>query len=213
MNGSVRTVADVTTGVLACATLAGVAVVVTRLLAPTYPFSYSIDSAKRFGAIAVGSAVVFLFAIIVRRAVPHFQLAVTRRLALVVAALAGYEALWFGAVATHFLGDVPLPIAATLAAEIGPIALISVVVWGGRTMNVNTRIALFAVTAVLCVIGVALINPVLLYGVAEQIGWLQQPAQHVSGLHELALARHLAYVVLASLAGLPVAREVQERMK
>jgi hypothetical protein len=206
MNGNVRAAVDVTGGVLACAALGSAAVVVMQLLAPTHPFSCSVEGAKRFAAIAVGAAIVFLLAFVGRRAAPQLQLAVTRRLALVVIALATYETLWFGALVPRLLADIPLSNSAVLALEIGPVALISVLVWGGRSMNMKTRIGLFAVAGVLCVIGAALINPAVLYGIAEQSGWLRQSAQHVSGVHELPLRRHLAYLVLASLAGLSFVR-------
>jgi hypothetical protein len=206
MNENVRVAVDVTAGVLASAALASAAVVLMQLLAPTCPFSYSVEGAKCFTAIAAGAAVVFLLTFVGRRAAPHLQLAITRRLALVVVALAAYEALWFGAVVPRLLADAPLSNNAALTLEIAPVALISVLVWGGRSMNVKARFGLFAVAGLLCVVGVALINPSILYGIAEQATWLRQPVQHVSGVHELPLRRHVAYVVLGSLAGLAFVR-------
>lgn len=205
MNRGVRAVADMTAGVLSCTALAGAAVMLTRLLAPASSPAYSIDGAKLFGAIAAGSIAVFVAASAIGRASDDLQFAITRRLALVAAALAAYEAAWFGA-AVPRLRDVPLTNAAALAVEIGPIALISTAIWGGRWMNAKTRIVLFALVGALCVIDVALINPAIFYGVAEQSGWLQRPSQHVSGVHESPFARHLGYIVLGSLAGLPFVR-------
>ncbi len=112
MSGNIRA-ADVTAGVLACVILASVAVAVTQLLTPTYPFSYSVDAAKRFGAIAAGSLVAFFLAAATRYVSPRLSLRVTRRLAVVVAVLASYEALLFAVIAPRFIGDVALPIGAS----------------------------------------------------------------------------------------------------
>ncbi len=211
MSGNIRA-ADVTAGVLACVILASVAVAVTQLLTPTYPFSYSVDAAKRFGAIAAGSLVAFFLAAATRYVSPRLSLRVTRRLAVVVAVLASYEALLFAVIAPRFIGDVALPIGASLAVEIIPIALISAVVWGWRTMNMPLRSAVLAVAAVLCILGVAVISPAVLRGAAEQIGLLAAPRQHLSGVHELPLPRHLSYIILSALAGLPFAPDDEDKM-
>jgi hypothetical protein len=211
MNSNLRA-ADITAGVLGCAILASVAVAVTRLLTPTYPFSYSVDAAKLFGAIAAGSLVAFSLAAAARHVSPRVSLTVTRRLAVVVAALACYEALLFAVIAPRVIGDVVLPIVAGLAVEIIPIALISAVVWGGRAMNMRRRTSVFALAAMLCILGVAAVSPAVLRGAAEQVGWLATPPRHFSGVHELPLTRHLSYVILGAIAGLLFARNEENQM-
>jgi hypothetical protein len=206
MNGNAK-VADVTGGVLACVITAGVAVALTQALSPTYPFLYETDAAKRCGAIATAAFVVFLASSTVRRIRPDVALPITRRLAVAVALLAAYETLWFGVIAPRFIAGVPLPMIAGLAIEIFPLALIAALAWGWRTMRLGLRAAVFVVATILCVVAVAAMTPAVLRGVAEQSGWIVGSVHHVSGIHELPLPRHIAYIVLATLAGLPFARE------
>jgi uncharacterized integral membrane protein len=144
---------------------------------------------------------------VTNHAFSRLSLVVTKRLAVVVAALACYEALLFAVIAPRVIGDIALPIIVVLAAEIVPIALISAVVWDGRIMPMRRRILVFAVATVLCILGTAAVSPVVFRGAAEQIGWLATPPRHFSGVHELPLSRHLSYVILAAIAGLLFARD------
>lgn len=204
MNGTVRP-ADVTTGVLACTTAAFLALVVVHLLAPpnSAAFSYSAASAKSFIAIAIGAFIVFIAAAAARRLRSQLALPITTHLSAVVAVLATYEAIYFAVIAPKVIAETSMPLASELAIEIVPVSLLAGIAWGSMTLK--RRGALIITAMVLCVIGLAITSPALLYGVAEQIGWLPRPARHLSGVHTLPLPRHLSYIVLAALAGLPFA--------
>ena len=79
--------------------------------------------------------------------------------------------------------------AAGLAIEILPLAMISMLAWGGRTMKLGLRAAIFIVATILCIVAVAVMTPAVLRGVAEQSGWIAGSVHHASGAHELPLPR------------------------